>query len=468
MPEFPLTVQSYQSRSLPFSAQRLLNMYAEPGTGGSKSPVLLIGTPGLKTFTSVGIGPIRGLDVVDNVLHAVSGNDVYSIDSLGQEILLGSLPGGGISPVSLANNGSQLCIVSDGSGFIVESGILSAITDPDFPGASSVTYIDGFFIFNNSTTIFNSALQDGTSFNALDTAQAEYDPDTVIAVFADHSDLLVFGQNTIEPYYNAALATGFPFLPRKGSAREVGLLARDSVKKLDNMVYFLGSSKRGERVVFRLNGYVPERVSTHAIEKRLDEFGPISTAIALTYGQEGHAFYCLKLPDDITLCFDVASGKWHERQSFGQNDWRVSHYAAAYNQRFVGDANTGNIFTLDLDTYLDNDADTIQRIITCVPVASDNGQWITHNKVRVDIDAGVGFGEGQAKDPEIFLRWSDEDGQTFSNFRGRKIGKVGERQNRSFWNRLGKSRSRIYQTAIYDPVPVHIKGAYIDVRQNAW
>ena len=164
----------------------------------------------------------------------------------------------------------------------------------------------------------------------------------------------------------------------------------------------------------------------------------------------------------------MATGLWHERQSFGQNDWRVSHYATAYNRRFVGDANTGKIFELDLDTYLDDGTDTIQRIITWAPLVSENNQWVAHRRVTVDIDTGVGFGSGQSSDPVILLRWSDDGGITFTNFRSRKIGKAGERKKRVFWNRLGKSRSRVYQIAVYDPVPVHIKGAYIRAKTGAW
>src|ERR1700690_166975 len=108
-------VESSESRSLPLNAQRLVNLFTEKQPQGAKSQTPLFGTPGMSAFASVGSGPIRGSWVKQNVPYVVSGSELYQINVDGTSALVGTgILGNG--PVSMSDNGSQLCIVNGTAG----------------------------------------------------------------------------------------------------------------------------------------------------------------------------------------------------------------------------------------------------------------------------------------------------------------------------------------------------------------
>jgi hypothetical protein len=78
----------------------------------------------------------------------VSGAQLYKINTSYVATLIGSVSG--IGPVSMADNGTQLFIACNGPSFIYNNttNAFGQITDPDFPGAVTVTYLDGYFVFN--------------------------------------------------------------------------------------------------------------------------------------------------------------------------------------------------------------------------------------------------------------------------------------------------------------------------------
>ena len=78
----PLARHFYQLKSKPLSAQRCINLYYEPAGPETKTGGALYSTPGLKPFATVGDGPIWGMHVLDNLLYVVSGDNVFTVNSL--------------------------------------------------------------------------------------------------------------------------------------------------------------------------------------------------------------------------------------------------------------------------------------------------------------------------------------------------------------------------------------------------
>jgi hypothetical protein len=89
--------------------------------------------------------------------------------------LIGTVAGTG--PVSMADNGTQLFIAANGPSYIYNNttNAFGQITDPDFPGAVTVCYLDGYFVFNepNSQKMWVTTLLDGTSIDPLEFASTE-------------------------------------------------------------------------------------------------------------------------------------------------------------------------------------------------------------------------------------------------------------------------------------------------------
>jgi hypothetical protein len=71
-------------------------------------------------------------------------------------------------------------------------------------------------------------------------------------------------------------------------------------------------------------------------------------------------------------------------------------------------------------------------------------------------------GDPNGRDPMINLRWSDDGGHTWSNEYSVGAGRAGEYSKRVIWRRLGRTRGRIYEVNVSDPIPWRLVDSYID------
>jgi len=464
--KIPFATTSYQARSLPLSAQQLVNLYTEAAPGDARSPVALFGTPGLVSFGTVGSGPIRLLHTMADVLYCVSRDQLYRVSSTGTGTLIGTLAGAPLTdyPLQAADNGRQLVIVNTGTGrasvYNAETSTLSAINDVDFPRASSVSYVDGYHVFTRPNTgqWFISALEEASSYDALDFATAETYPDNLVRVFVDHREVWLFGTKSTEIWTNTG-AADFPFQRISGTVLERGCAAAGSVAKLDNSLFWLAD----DGIVYRASGYTPQRVSTHAIEFALDGYENLADAQAFTYSQEGHGFYVLSFPtDNHTWVYDVSTGMWHERESQDSQGrslgrWRVGSYAGAYNLHIVGDYASNRLYQLDLDTATENG--TALRRVAVSPVLHAEGDRMFMARLELHCETGVGLTSGQGSDPQLMLEWSDDGGRSWSNEHWSGLGRLGKYLRRCRWHRLGYFRERYLRVTCTDPIKLAILSA---------
>jgi hypothetical protein len=472
----PILGSSYVARSINAADNRMVNLFPEIVPEGGKEPGFLNRAPGLKFQQTIGTGPIRALwahQTNGSDFYVVSGTEFYKVTGLtATPTKLGDVNGTG--PVSIADNGTQIFLACNPDGFIYNevTNVFAQITDPDFPGAVTVGYLDGYFVFNepNSQRIWVTELLDGTSVDPLDFASAEGSPDGLVAVNVDHREAWLFGTDSIEVWYNAG-QTDFPLTRIQGAFNEIGCVAAFSIAKLDNGLFWLGTDARGQGIVYRANGYTGVRVSTHAIEYAIAQYGNISDAVAYTYQQEGHAFYVLTFPSaNATWVYDVATQAWHERAGWNTATGQFTRHRSNCQCNFggntvVGDYESGNIYTLDLDVYADNGG--IQKWLRswrALPTGQNNLKRTAQHSLQLDCESGTGLITGQGSDPEIMLRFSDDGGHTWSNEHLSKMGKIGEYYRRVFWRRLGmtlKLRDRVYEVSMTDPVKTAIMGAEI-------
>jgi hypothetical protein len=370
----------------------------------------------------------------------------------------------------MADNGTQLFIAANPLGYIYNANTdaFQQITDPDFPGAGTVGYIDGYFVFNepNSQKIWVTSLLDGLSVDPLEFASAEGNPDNVAAIFVDHREVWVFGTNSTEVWYDAGLLD-FPLTRIQGAFNELGCAAPYSIAKMDNQVYWLGKDARGQGIVYKAAGYIGQRVSTHAIEWQMQEYPDISDATGYTYQQDGHSFYVLNFPTaNTTWVYDVATGAWHERASFqnGQfNRHRASSQMFFNSTTVVGDYQNGKIYSFDLTVYADDGApQKWLRSWRALPTGANNLARTIQHAMQLDCETGVGLNNGQGSNPQVMLRFSDDGGHTWSSEHWKSMGQIGRSGYRTIWRRLGatmKIRDRVYEVSGTDPVRIYVMGA---------
>ncbi len=464
----PILGQSYVARSINASNDELINLYAEPTPSNGKTAGFFNRCPGLELKVSLGSSTTRGAWSLKGKLYIVAGSSVYEILSNYSSRVIGSVTGAG--PVSIADNGFQIFFACNPSGFIYNTttGVFQQITDPDFPGAGSVGYLDGYFVFNepNSQKIWITSILDGTNIDALDFSSADGSPDSIVAIVVDHREVWIYGQNSVEVWYDAGLAD-FPLTRIQGAFNEVGCLAPYSVARLDNGIFWLGSDARGFGTVYRTNGYAASPVSTSAVDYDIQSLENLSEAVAFTYQQDGHLFYVLSFPSSNRCwVYDVLTSNWHKRYSFSSGEF--TRYfpvcQAVFGQDIiVGSGVDGSVYKLNLDVFSDNGGtQKWLRRWRALPSGTNDLKRTAQHSLQIDMESGVGLVTGQGINPVIMLRWSDDAGHTWSNYTQGSIGNIGDFGLRVNWHRLGmtsKLRDRVYEISGTDPVKISIMGA---------
>ena len=458
---------SYTRSELFAAVNRMVNLYPEAVPEGGKERGFLTRCPGLRVLASVaGGGPVRGLHAFGGQGYAVIGSSLYRVSPSWSLTLLGAVSSGS-GPVSMADNGTQLFVACNPKGFIynASTGLLSEITDPDFPGAVTVGYLDGYFVFNqpDSQMLWVTSLLDGTAIDPLEFASAEGAPDELVALIVDHREVWLFGENSVEVWYDSG-AVDFPLERIQGVFLETGCSAAASVAKMDNSLFWLGRDSRGFGMVFRANGHSEAlRVSNHAIEEAIASYGDTSDALAYSYSDTGHSFYVLIFPTAGTCwVFDAATNEWHERAGFSGGSFTrypANCHMVLGNTHVIGDYQAGVLYAYDSAVYTSK----WLRSWRALPPGSNDYRLRPHRSLQLVCVAGVGLVAGQGSDPQVMLRWSDDDGRSWSNEHWASMGAMGDRLVRVMWNRLGASRDRVYEVSGTDPVLVSIMGAELGI-----
>lgn len=478
MPQIPFVGPAYTARSKNLDAQACINLFPVLGESGTaKAPIALYGTPGTRPLVELDDGPVRAMHAPSDggQLIVVSGSSVYRV-STGIDIATTAVKIGGIDsgtvPVAITDNGTQAVIVTGANGYVVNlaTNSLSQITDEAFYGATSVDILITYMIFNRpGTNQFYISGSNDVTFDALDFASAESNAEPIVRLLVNHSDIVIF-KNTVMEIWRASGSPDFPFARDTNAAIEQGCAAPWSAVSMDNSVFWVGAAAEGGGIVWRLNGYTPQRVSTDAVEYAIASYGDISDAVAYAYQQEGHTFYVLSFPGaGATWVYDAATQLWHQRAYLDPDNGVLGRHRSNAHAYFgslhvVGDYETGDLYALDLDYYSDA-GDPMPAIRAAAHIAGPDYQWIIHNRLQVDMEVGWGLQEGYASDPVAMLDWSDDGGHTWSSQHQASIGMQGQYAARVRWNRLGRARDRVYRLTISDPVKRVIIGAALNPEQ---
>lgn len=336
---------------------------------------------------------------------------------------------------------------------------LGALTFPTGPASSKVVWSDGYFILvqDNTNTFWVSGLKDFV-IDALSYASSEGSPDILVGLAVVNRVLYLFNEQTIEIYVNTG-AVDFPFERTQGGFIEIGCCAPLSIATLNNIIFWLGQGKEGRGLVYFMNGTTPTKISNHAIEYAISTYADISSATAFGYQNNGHFFYILNF-DEATWVYDVTTGSWHQR-AYTNSGVLERHLAELYafdprtGTHIVSDVSTNEIYQFSETTYSD-DGSAITRLRTS-PHVSNDLKGVFYNSFQLDMEVGIGLDGGvQGSSPTVMLDFSDDGGHTWSSeswtLADNSAGAIGNYKTRVKWNRLGKSRDRIFRVKMTDPV----------------
>lgn len=412
----------------------------------------------------------RGLvaNTAGNQLFAVTGNKLYSVSPLGARTQIGTLLTH-VGHVGMKIGLNQLVVTDGAFGYVydLQTKAFTRITSDGWLGSATVEYLDGYFTFidPNSQTFYLSALEDATTIDALDFATANASPDKLVGQVVTNKVLVLLGEVSGEIWQDSGGAD-FPLERNSGSFLEVGLLSAFTAKELDNSVFWLGRDERGAGIVYKMEGFRPVRVSTMAVEEKIQEAisagNDMSQACAYSYQQGGHSFYVLQVPGlDTTWCYDAASQQWHERAELTLGEYeqhRGKYHAYCFGKHLIlDDDDEINEYDVTANT---NAGDVLVRDRVSPHYASAQLNRIAFSSFQLDCTVGFGIaGQAQAN---VMLRYSDDGGFSWKSWRTATIGAVGEKKARAKFNRCGSARDRVWQVRCSDDVPFAIINADVE------
>lgn len=480
MPDFGFVGTSYEAPSIYQDAQECINFFAEidpQKQPGQRGIVALYPTPGLLLQLQLNVAEVRGMRALSggNWLVVVCGSTVYSVNLTMTSTVIGTLTTSS-GPVSISDNvttsAGLTAYIVDGPNrytWIAGTNTFATLPASDGPwqGASIVDVVDNYNIYNEPDTQNWACTDLGSSLST----QALYgskdgSPDNLVSLIVDRRQVYLLGEVTTEVWTDVgntiAGITTFPFARVPGTSMQSGCAAPFSVARFNDSFVFVAKDTRGNSTIEAIAGYSFKKLSTHAVEQTLVN-QIVSDAIAYTYQIEGHEFYVCTFPsigNGLTWVYDLATSSWHKWLSFSDGEYyrHRSNCGAYFNNMYlVGDYENGKIYSIENAVYTEDGA-TIRRLRRAPHLVTDL-QRQYFEELQIQFQPGVGLNDGQGKDPQAMLRWSNDGGSTWSSEHWTSIGKIGRYANRAMWRRLGWSRDRIFEVSISDPVKAVIVSA---------
>ena len=457
-----LTGGTYKHKSLPVSAQVTRNFWPQKQSDAkSASENILTSFPGLKSFGSQAGGLDRGMFEHLGILYKVTGNTLYTVSSNGTHTSRGTIPDTG--RCRFAPLGDSVIIVTGGKPYICDGSTVTLISDSDLESPNAAGSLNNQIIFDGDGGRFVvSNAGDATTINGLNYATAESNADNIIRPYIFNQTLLLFGDKTIEPWWNTG--TGNPPFERVDTGIiNVGLGALDSVSNNDTVVYFFGDDDQ----VYVLQGYNAGVISTEPMAREFAGYTTTEDAIGWCFTFGGYNFYLLTFPTEDKSWIYQEGGEFFELSSGTSGGrWIANSYAYCFRKHLIADHRNGNIYELNDTTYTENGA-AIVRTRDSAPIHGGllkaPGKRLEMNRFEILLESGTGLISGQGSDPVIMLSFSDDGGRTFSTEMWGTTGQIGEYQFKVEWFALGSFDSRILRIRTSDPVNYTIFSGAADI-----
>ena len=430
MPYIPL---ARQSKPAPYNGERLLNYIAQPAD--VLSQVSLLGRSGLVEAFNLG-GPVRASVATERGIFAVAGGKLWQITATAVE--RATVPD---APDTYIAASTTYVALTVGGKYYVWNGVtLAEKATGAIDTPRGVIYRDGYFVvwgdaLGRADGFQVSALDDATSFDALDILFAESVGDRIIRIMSLVDTLWVFGSDTIETYYNAGESVGV-FRRNLAGALERGCLNGRTVAKDETGAYWLGNDGK----VYRTAGVQPMVISTPEIEANL---GRVSSGFI--FNDRGHRFYALSRYGNTTLAFDLTAGVWCEFSTgIGDAPWMANGAVTYEGVQYLGTA-TG-LATAHEDVF--TDLGEVIRAEAITPPLERGGERFVLNLLDARFRTGA---LSIGRDPQVMLQAS-KDGQTWGGEKWRSLGVQGKYAQQVRWRALGQSRWFQFRFRVTDPV----------------
>jgi hypothetical protein len=382
MPSVPLGLKSYKRQSAFQPEVELVNLYLEPDdSGGSPDKFMRIQRPGLRRYVSLG-GQVKGVyrkeGVLSGALFATAGGYLHSITG-GISTRLGFI---GQDAATFAGTFDRIYALAGGAPYSWNGATQLLIDIPEPNPAVDIETLNNYTIIGCDNGDFYWIAPGEDQPDALDFASAESSPDGLIAVRRLVDELWLFGKSGTEVWQTTGDGD-LPFQRAAGRQFERGCMARDTVRRFDNSVVWVGD-----------DGPVPIRISDNGIEERIRSRDAAPWAWVLEV--DGHKFYVLTIPGQGCFAFDASTSAWSEFATQGRTGWMGGYGISDNGLVYAADDRSGAIYTVDPAVATDGDLP-----IRCAMSGSVafQGRGAIVKSFSVGVGSSAGF--------TLRIRWKD-------------------------------------------------------------
>lgn len=373
----------------------------------------------------------RGAIFWNGVAYWVIGGLLCSIGDDGVVTSLGFVGDDGLD-VSMTYSFDRLAVASARSLYYLQGATLTKVTDIDLGQVIDVTWMDGYFVTTDGTSIIVTELSNPLMVDPLKYGSSEADPDPVVGVIKIRQELLAVNRYSIE-VFNDVGGAGFPFQRNNGAIIEKGSVGTHMFCAFDQVIAFVGSGKNEPISVYMGSGGNATKIATREIEDILAEYseGELATSATNYRMNRKHQNLCIHLPRH-TLIYDAAASIAMEAPVWYMLSSSVDvlaplqgrHFLFAYGKWLIDDKVMPRIGQLRDDIFTQYDQEVGWRFDT-VFLYNEARSAIIYS---LELTGTPGRAALQTE-PVCFLSWT-QDGVTWGDERLISLGRQGERAKR--------------------------------------
>lgn len=432
--QIPIVNGIYTNADSDFRTSYPVNMIPVPKQNGISTGYLRP-ADGIVHLVDVG-GIDRGGVSWNSVCYRVCGENLIRVNPNNTITTIGSVGGSGQCHFDYSFD--HLAINSGNNLYLYDGISLKRVTDGDLGVVKDIVWVDGYFMSTDGTYLIVTELSDPFQINPLKYGSAEVDPDPINALMKIRNEVYALGRYTIEVFDNVG-GDLFPFARVEGAMIPKGALSATSCCNFLENIAFVGSGRNEPVSIYIGSSANAQKVSNREIDQTLHTYGETVLANCLleSRSQDGHNWLYYHLPDQ-TLVYDLSA-----TQEMGTPVWfklstgiELSQYTAknhvwCYDKWIVGHPKLPKLGTLTSQESYHWGESVNWSFATSIVYNESKGAIFNQLELialtgHVDID----------KDPTIYTQYS-VDGETWSQPKFIKSGRIGQRSKRLVWLQQG-------------------------------
>lgn len=418
-PRLPLVVTTSNRNATFTKDARLVNCYIETDESGE---LWIYKRPGYRVYSASPTGPGQGCYFWRGDFYHITTGTIFKN---GTSYFSGLDTTGGVYYFSATLGANPKLVFGNGVKTYTTNGTTVSADlhtiDSDFPVATQkgIVYLNGAtYVMDINGQIWGSAInsvdQPG-DWSAINFISAQAEPDAGVFLAKQLVYLVAFSEWSTEIFFDAGNATGSPLGPVQGSKISYGCRAAGSVQQIDDTLIWLSATRSAAVQISMMNQLNHRVVSTESID-RLLQGSSLQSVSSFQLKINGHSFYLITLRDrNLTLAYDITENLWYQWADSNGNYFPFMYYGYTTGSRhLIQHESNGDIYEVDQEYLTDvaDDGATLTPIVCDIYTPNFDA-----NTRRVKQLSAMEFIGDQTPGSKLYVRSSDDDYQTWSNFR---------------------------------------------------